>query len=73
MSNKEARYNNNMIKLLQDCNVWVDNGSACGDGCCWNTWWESEKFTAGEELDEDNPRLDLCNLEEGVDFVKVDS
>lgn len=62
-----------MIKLLQDCNVWVDNGSACGDGCCWNPWWESETFLAGEELDEDNPRLDTCNLKEGVDFVKVDS
>lgn len=61
-----------MVKLLQDCNVWVDNGSACGDGCCWNPWWESEEFLAGEELDEDNPRVDLSSLEEGVDFVRVE-
>jgi hypothetical protein len=60
-----------MIKLLKDCDVWVDNGSECGDGCCWNSWWESEKFLTGEELDEDNPRLDLTQLEEGVDFVRI--
>lgn len=60
-----------MLKLLQDCNVYVDNGSYCGDGCCWNSWWESEKFLAGEELDEDNPRVDLSSLEEGVDYVRV--
>ncbi len=61
-----------MVKLLQDCFVMVDNGSACGDGCCWNAWWESEKFFAGEELDEDNPRFNLDSLEKGVDFVKVE-
>jgi hypothetical protein len=61
-----------MIKLLQDCSVLVDNGSECGDGCCWNTWWESEKFTTGEELDEDSPRVNICNLEEGVDFVRLE-
>ena len=61
-----------MIKLIQECSVLVDNGSVCGDGCCWNAWWESEKFLAGEELNEDNPRLDLTQLEEGVDFVRVE-
>jgi hypothetical protein len=60
-----------MKKLLRACSVYVDNGSACGDGCCWNSWWESEEFSAGEELDEDNPRLDLSSLEEGVDFVPL--
>ena len=60
-----------MIKLLKDCNVWVDNGSECGDGCCWNSWWESEEFLAGEELDGDNPRFDFSSLEEGVDFVRI--
>ena len=63
-----------MIKLLQDCNVWVDNGSTCGERVAgWNPQWEFKTFLAGEELDEDNPCLDLSKLEEGVDFVKVDS
>lgn len=61
-----------MIKLLKDCNVWVDNGSECGDGCCWNTWWESEKFSAGEELDEYNSRINISSLEEGEDFVRLE-
>lgn len=61
-----------MIKLIQECSVLVDNGSVCGDGCCWNTWWESEKFPAGEELDEDSSRVNICNLEEGVDFVRLE-
>lgn len=57
-----------MVKLLKNCSVYVDNGSACGDGCCWNPWWEYEFFSAGEELDEDNPKFDLSELEEGEDF-----
>jgi hypothetical protein len=61
-----------VIKLLQECFVLVDNGSPCGDGCCWNTWWESEKFLAGEELDDEDFKIDICNLEEGVDFVRID-
>ena len=60
-----------MLKLLQDCNVYVDNGSYCGDGCCWNSWWESEKFSPGEELDENDTLLNLSDLEEGVDFVRI--
>ena len=62
-----------MLKLLKNCFIYVDNGSACGDGCCWNPWWESEEFFAGEELDEENPRLNLSSLQEGVDFEKIDS
>lgn len=60
-----------MIKLLQDCFVMVDNGSECGDGCCWNSWWESEKFLAGEELDDDDWKINTSSLEEGVDFVRI--
>jgi hypothetical protein len=60
-----------MIKLLQECSVLVDNGSTCGDGCCWNAWWESEKFPAGEELDDEDWKVNICNLEEGVDFEFV--
>jgi hypothetical protein len=60
-----------MIKLLQDCFVSVDNGSTCGDGCCWNTCWESEQFFAGEELDDEDWKVDIRNLEEGVDFEFV--
>lgn len=59
-----------MIKLLKDCYIWVDNGSWCGDGCCWNSWWESELFYAGEELDENDEKVNICNLEENVDFVR---
>lgn len=60
-----------MNKLLRDCFVMVDNGSECGDGCCWNSWWESKKFPAGEEFEEGDPRFDFSSLEEGVDFVRV--
>lgn len=59
-----------MTKLLRPCSVLVDNGSACGDGCCWNSWWDCEEFPAGEEFDEDNCLVDLSELEEGVDFVR---
>lgn len=59
-----------MKKLLRACYVNVDNGSACGDGCCWNSYWESEKFPAGEEFNDDW-RSDFSDLEEGVDFVQL--
>jgi hypothetical protein len=61
-----------MIKLLHPCSILVDNGSECGDGCCWNSWWESENFEMGEEIDDDNPRYDISNLTEGEDYVKID-
>ena len=50
----------------------VDNGSECGDRCCWNPWWESEHFDAGEEIDESDPHIDISNLTEGEDFIRVD-
>jgi len=59
-----------MKKLLRDCSVLVDKGSHCGDGCCWNSSWESEKFAAGEEFDDDW-LSDFSDLEEGVDFVQL--
>jgi len=62
-----------MIKLLKDCEIYVDNGSGCGDGCCWNVWWESEKFFAGEEIDDENWKTDISSLTEGEDYVKIDS
>jgi hypothetical protein len=61
-----------MIKLLKPCSILVDNGRYCGDGCCWFAWWESENFLAGEEIDENDPRINISDLEELVDFVRVD-
>lgn len=61
-----------MIKLIQNRYINVDNGSECGDGCCWNTWWESEKFEAGEEINDENPRYDLNGLTEGEDYIRID-
>jgi hypothetical protein len=49
----------------------VDNGSYCGDGCCWNSWWESEEFPVGEEIDETDPLIDTNDLTEGEDFVRL--
>lgn len=49
----------------------VDDGEYCGDGCCWNSHWISQKFDAGEELDESDPLIDLNNLTEGEDFVRL--
>ena len=60
-----------MIKLLQPCSIYVDNGSTCGDGCCWNPWWESEKFEAGEEIDDDDWKNDISGLTEGEDYIKI--
>jgi hypothetical protein len=60
-----------MISLLHDCNIYVDNGSMCGDNCCWNAWWESEKFSVGEEIDESDPTIDISDLTEGEDFVRL--
>lgn len=60
-----------MIKLLKDSYIYVDNGSYCGDGCCWNMWWESEMFSAGEEIDDDNSRYDISGLTEGEDYVII--
>lgn len=60
-----------MIKLLQDCYINVDNGSECGDGCCWNYWWEQLKFLAGEEVDDENYRYDISSLTEGEDYIKI--
>ena len=61
-----------MISLLHSCELMVDNGSECGDRCCWNPWWESEHFDAGEEIDESDPHIDISNLTEGEDFIRVD-
>lgn len=64
---------NCMIKLLQPCRINVDNGTFCGDGCCWNSWWESEEFFAGEEIDSSNPKYDISGLTEGEDYTKIES
>ncbi len=60
-----------MISLLRDCQVYVDNGSMCGDNCCWNSWWESEEYFAGDEIDEDDPHIDIKSLTYGEDFVRL--
>mgnify|MGYP003553632741 FL=1 len=60
-----------MISFLRDSFMNVDNGYECGDRCCWNPWWESEQIFAGEEIDEDDPRIDIIGLTEGEDYVKV--
>lgn len=61
-----------MISLLHDCELLVDNGDYCGDGCCWDSNWESEHFDAGEEIDESDSKIDISNLTEGEDFVRID-
>ena len=66
---EEPRYNNGMIKLLRDVVIRVDNGYHCDCGCGWNSWWERESRQAGEELDPDDRRIDISDLEEGEDFV----
>lgn len=58
-----------MIKLLRDVVIRVNNDWHCGDGCCWNSRWESESRQAGEELDPDDCQIDISDLEEGEDFV----
>lgn len=60
-----------MVQILQSCYVYQDNGSYCGDGCCWNSWWESEKYDAGEEIDDDDPKFNLSGLTEGEDYVRI--
>ena len=60
-----------MISLLHSCSIYVDNGSYCGDGCCWNSSWERESFDAGDEIDEDDPLIDISDLTEGEDYVRV--
>lgn len=60
-----------MISLLKNCTIYVDNGSNCGDGCCWNPWWESEDFEAGDEIDDDDPKFDLSGLTQDEDFVRI--
>ena len=61
-----------MISLLHPCELYVDNGDYCGDGCCWDSWWESQGFDAGEEIDETDIKIDISSLTEGKDFVRVD-
>jgi hypothetical protein len=60
-----------MIKLLLPCSIYFDNGRPCGDGCCWNSWWESEKFPAGEEIDDDDPKYNISGLTEGEDYIRI--
>jgi hypothetical protein len=61
-----------MIKLIRDSEVLVDKGSTCGlFGGCWDSWWEREMFSAGEEIDPDDCRIDISDLEEGEDFVYI--
>lgn len=60
-----------MIKLLQPCKIYVDNGTSCSDGCCWDNWWVSEKFEKNEEIDDENPRYDISSLTEGEDYTRV--
>ena len=60
-----------MISLIHSCEIYVDNGDYCGDGCCWYPSWESEHFDAGDEIDEDDPHIDISNLTEGEDFLKL--
>ena len=58
-----------MISLLQDCHILVDNGYECGDRCCWNTWWESELFYSGEEIDDEDPKIDITGLTRDEDYI----
>ena len=60
-----------MIKLLLHCPIYVDNGSECGDGCCWNSWWESETFPAGAEIDETDMKINISGLTEGEDYIII--
>jgi len=60
-----------MIKFLQTCYIYQDNGDYCGDGCCWNAWWESEKYEAGEEIDDENLKYDLNSLTEEEDYIRI--
>lgn len=60
-----------MISLLRTCHIYHDNGDYCGDGCCWNSWWESEEFPPGEEIDESDPKYDISGLTEGEDFDRL--
>lgn len=56
-----------MITFLRDCRAPRDNGSVCGDGCCWNAWWESEDFVAGDTVDA--CKVDVTGLIEGTDYT----
>lgn len=58
-----------MISLLHPCTIYVDNGEYGDD--CWIPNWENEQFIAGEELDETDPLIDISNLTEGEDFVRL--
>ncbi len=58
-----------MIKLLKDCNIRRDTGVPCGDGCCWNPYWESEARQEGEIIDDHDCMIDISSLEEGEDFA----
>lgn len=60
-----------MISLLHSVDLYVDNGAHCGDGCCWYPCWESERFDAGDEIDDDDPLIDISNLTEGEDFIRI--
>jgi hypothetical protein len=60
-----------MIQILQPCHVFQDDGQLCGDGCCWNAFWESVKYDSGDEIDDDDPRFDLSGLTEGEDYIRI--
>lgn len=51
----------------------VDNGFFFEDSPN-NEWipdWCEEPFPAGEEIDETDPLIDITNLTEGEDFVRL--
>lgn len=55
-----------MIKFLKTVNVAYDTRPVCCEDCGWSSWWENQDFTPGDE--EDEQRVDVSGLEEGVDY-----
>ena len=61
-----------MISLLRNCQVYVDNGDYYSDDLdCYRAKWEREYFSAGEEIDETDPMINIINLTHGEDFVRL--
>lgn len=60
-----------MISLLHDCNIYADNGHFFDGEENYRPHWERVIFSRGEEIDESDPTIDISDLTEGEDFVRL--
>lgn len=59
-----------MVKFLKTANIPYDTRPLCCEDCGHYSLWENWSFDPGDE--EDEQRVDVTDLLDGVDYIIVD-